>query len=866
MSSEFNTEHFEIIQQYVQINDLNNNDNMINVTIHKSEESNIYIHNHSMANKLKHTDTIHAFYIALNCEFADWTMNNMYDLIMSTPWVYGSQIQNNFNLNKNEFQSYFERSVQNIIIIVNKYIGRFINILHNFISINSQASYYTNTATLKSLLSLKYIFNFILLNSNNKYKLDIDTIIRSILLEVNALQSFSSMNCKQKSSHRNLHFYGYWITAIDEVLVGVDTIENFLFNIKEIKLESDLRNNYCSVTQMFLENTITIISSNDHISLDIVNAKLQFTNTDKISIKDILARAKTSYDIVTLFQYLDAVLSTIMKLIYTKIIYVLKTDENVPSTIIEKIKKINKLISTNTTNLPVYLIDGFTILTNIDIVSANHNSDQVHPIKKDVIIKEIQKYSDSLSNIILFEERDTPLTDEKPTVLCNNTVKSNKMTLKDCIIVYMTERDTNWTDSVIDLEKIMTKILDNFDDFECSNKLYKYLRNGHDNYHNIMSFIDNKKAPLPYISIKDNNQFDRVCDLILNTYSICWQAINITNGSRTTNNKSSNQNIENEMNFNSAWKFIDNINQDHFISIIESDTSDLNLLKMAYNIVIILVNIQNKSGKQIEDYHLKRILNMILTEMNNYGLKYCSKFDFLLFNNMDFINFNKDGVTLNYYLQNSTKINKYNYLNVRFLYDRFIKNSDVVKLYGFNIKFSWNEKKQTLQEIYKSAMYITLNIHSLYVLYDIYFKFYLAVIYYEIRAVLLKETFSIIKKKMLKVNNTLNDFKHEYFPNILKPLLSDIKKLLELPEIINEEESVKLLESKIIISIDEQFKKFNIFFEKPSTLYHIIKQGAQKLRIKLFSDSSLARINYELSNNVNIIHNNFLIIFTIKTN
>lgn len=863
VSSEVITDHFGIIQQYVKlkIDDSHNND-MINVTIRESEACNIYIHKHNYPMDDKQEHTIHAFYIALNCKFADWTMNKMYDLIMSTPWFYGSKMQNNSRVNKTVFKSYFDRSVQNIIII-DKYIGRFINILRNFISKNSHASYYTDTATLKSLMSLKYVINFTLLNIDKKYKLD-DDIIPLILLEVNALQSFLSMNCKQISGYRNLHFYGYWITAIDEILIDVDTIDNFLFNIKDIELESNLLN--CSVTQMLLENIVTI-SSDDHISSDIVNAKLQLTDTDKVSIRDILEQTKTSYDIGTLFQYQDSVLSTIMKLIYTKIIYFLSTDKNVPSVIVEKIKNIKRLISTNTTNLPAYAIDGFTLLTNIDQqASGGYNYERDHSITKDVqLIKKLQNYNDSLSNIILFEEWDTSLANDKPIVLCNNNVKSNQMALKDCILVSYTEQDKihNKSDNtIIYLEKIMTKIIDNFDDFKCFNKSYKYLDNRNDNNYHNMSFIDNNTQHfIPNISISDNNQLDGVCDLILNTYSICWQAINIITNGRNYD-KSSNQKIKNELYFNSVWKLIDSINQDHFILIIESNTNNLDLFKIAFNIVIILVNIQNQSGKLIDDYHLKRILHVLMTEMNNYGLQYCRKFDFLLFNKININYFNKDSLTINYDIKNSTKTDKYNYLNVKFFYDRFIKNSDVLKLYGVNIKFFWNEKKQTVKEIYKNAMYTTLNIHSLYILFDIYFKFYLAVIYYEINDVFFKKKSDSIKKKLSAINRTLSEFKYEYFPSKLKPFLSDIKKLLELPEAISEAENIKLSESKNCI--DEQFKKFNIVFEKPVTIFQIIKQGVENIRINLFSDSAITKINYELSNNVNVIHKKLLIFLESK--
>lgn len=256
---------------------------------------------------------------------------------------------------------------------------------------------------------------------------------------MNALQRFLSMNCLDLLFYdKSSSFYGYWIPQNDNVLIDLDTINNFLYNIEPIEFVLDLL--ICYAAPMFLENFVTI-SSNDPISLDIINAKVKIKDTNSILIKNILNKINKSSNIELVFWYQYSVLTIIMKLVFSKIIQYLNEEKLPLPPIIIMIHTINSKISENNQKLPTYLVNGFFLLAKVNVP-----------------IKELVDYNNSLDNVILGKWESYSKNIESNIVLCEhkNTLNSMKITINS-ILVY-TEVDSIHWDTSQYLNNIITNI------------------------------------------------------------------------------------------------------------------------------------------------------------------------------------------------------------------------------------------------------------------------------------------------------------------------------------------------------------------------------------------------------------------------
>lgn len=738
------------------------------------------------------------FYYVITCMFAQWTINKLYyDILEVTPLFYQRELLFHDEY-EDEYTESFINSLNKFEHTINKFIIRFIYLIYNYFDLNPDSTYYNDNSILKAFVSLKVKMMFISKNYQTKSH---DDIIRIFLNEFNALQNFLVINCSDRliiQNNNNVKFdsqvQGYWIQFYDNRYHEYSNNENsehiindFLSQIQHLYSISEPKVN-CSLTQLLLEN-IAFSSPKNPITFNISNAKLKITNTDIISIKDMLNQVKISYDIEKLFWYQDSVLSAFIKLICSKIINILKSGNYLSETIIDKIKKINNLINHHK-KLPAYLIEGFTILT--EVIDKKINAEHL-------LFKTLQTYHDSFI-IILPNEND----------------------------ISSTSYEQNWNDYLY-LEKCMDRIINNFEDFQCFNQSFQYLRDEHDKYY--IPLIEKKNTFLHINPINGNDQSNLHCYFVINIYTISFHANIIMN--QTSDDTSSNKSF-----LLILRKTIYNI-RDYLVDILKTKTENFDLLQMSYNIVTILVNLPEKSVKNVPLFPFRRALILIMTELNNYGLKYCIslKFDFLLHNNIKFMNFSNNPNNKNdkqSILNNLKNIidnrdkenlifqkvqeNDYNYLNIKFLYDNFIKKSNIIKLHNENIMINWNGRKQTIKCIYKESINIVLNPKCVYAHYDVYFKFFIAVLYLKLKTILDSNETSM-KKSLSILNKDYNinklDFTIDIFPKELNPLISDIKSFfISIVQKSNETLNTEILDQlkEKSINIENKFKKYNIFF------------------------------------------------------
>lgn len=840
--SKVNQDH-EIIAQYLV--EVNNTENVYikDVTLQDSAHWSIYNTYKWLQTGITKERAIHIFYTTISCKFADWIIHKIYDFVKSSPAFYQQESQSHDHIYETIFHPLFEKSLDTLIIDINKYIGRLINVLNNFLIRKPYDSYYNDTTVLKSLMALQIKLQFLSENVDGKYKLisrkSDSAIIRLILEEMNALQGFSSMNCKDlPASHRNSTFYGYWI-GIDNVIANVSNINHFLFKLRNTFLESDPFK--CFVSQIFLENIATL-SSKNHISLDIAHAMVKITDTEYMPIKDILGQLKKSKDIDLVYLYLDSVLITIVKLIYTKIFDVYKLHLRYTSPIINNIMKINEKISDNCMNLPKYLVDGFELLMDIEIMKQKDYERLFKFYNESLNGIELGKWEKSLLHQSRFDSR--------------RIIKNN---------VDQTESEENsMLDELTYLNNLTTRILQNFDDLKCFNQIFNFFRNENSRYY--VPFIDNKKSHFPIE--EENHKLDAICNFIENTYSLCYQVITLIN--KGTDNKISS--TSNGVIFERARLTIGIIKQ-YFLALMEQNKNNIGFLKMAYNIVIMLINLKKTEIEFKNDYKLKRILNVIMTELDKYGIKNCTspKLNLLFFNNINFIDFGNtnvvkdsmsnffdfdpthfDAVTLFFNGIRSTE--DYLYLYIEYLYETFISSSEVFKLYELHITVLWKGRYEFISTIYDDLMNLTINSLYLYAFYDIYFTFYVVVVYSEIRYIIKKNSFEPIKKCFEIMSNNLVDFNYIYFPSKLHDLISAIKTLLNLPIAMHDKSRNQIMTqiSTTGEEIEDQIGKFNFFFSEATGT------TSKKSRIGLFSKEVIQTINLELNSNVKQFNDYFL--------
>lgn len=301
----------------------------------------------------------------------------------------------------------------------------------------------------------------------------------------------------------------------------------------------------------------------------------------------------------------------------------------------------------------------------------------------------------------------------------------NSKELSDIKLQSISTNDKNYLITILD------KLLDHFENIKCSRQYFKWLNNDYERN----KFI--KKVKTTSIPLDDKS-----CTFILKIYGLCYKAqllINDLNNSILAANKDA---IGKQV-----WEVLRVIK--HYLFLVIKKIITLPILrKIAFNIFVVLINLQETQL----DFHMQRVLNYIMTELNDYGLEYCitDNTNFLLSNqtnliyfddkdifNKDMEDFLKDNLEkynvrdLNFSCD--INIKDYQFINIRYFYDNYVKSSSL-ELYQ-NVKIQWKGNPEFLSNIFKQIIEFILNPLQLYTLFDLYFKTYIAVIYSEIKKV-----------------------------------------------------------------------------------------------------------------------------------
>ncbi|CAI6369184.1 unnamed protein product [Macrosiphum euphorbiae] len=607
--------------------------------------------------------------------------------------------------------------------------------------------------------------------TTNRNLLD-NTIIGMVLGTMNAIQRFLTINCNDSPpNYEDPHFYGYSIVKNN----SETDIYNFLQLIEKNDVKFDPENQTtCTIYEILLGSIAEKIFYGATIQ-----AEVSTTETKSIIFSDYLMDVLESYDIESISRYQRTVFNGIIQLIYTLIIILnanSKINENLNelcSPIIEELKHIE--------DVPKDFVICMNELSNLFLETA---------VKED-IIENINNHIESLNSKMKFDYTTAKIDDVQNKLL-----------------------DT--------LKVISSKI----GEFQCFNQYFKQSHYEHKNRY-YKPFTKNTKI----IETQTESEFymESFCSFTKSIYKICFE-ITILNNKGASSEKNSSLKLYTEVlnDFQAIKEYL-------FRLIRKMGTKNLELLKTASNIIIILEN-RNNYFRDISS-NINRLAHIVMNELDRYGIKYCKpgKYNFLHINNIYYSEFgNKNVITkdINQFLADrpETKYN-YNHFNLSFLYNKFVKESVVFPYYKDLIMVYWKGERINIEKFSIIEGSYILNPDLLYAFFDIYFKYYVAAYLYELRHLC-----NFIKNNRYTSKNiTTIDFEEEEFPEDLRSFIVKLKYLEKLLVTIKEDEHKVKLVSKVdnlLQNIELQFDEFGFDF------VYKIKQNESYTRTNLILISS----------------------------
>jgi len=720
------------------------------------------------------TDMVHAFYSSSTCMVSEWTINMIQKLVQNFPLFYQREFINTDYAK--EYANNFYTLVGKVNSI-NAIVEKFVIILHHILE-TINGTYSNDLSIVKTLLSLHIKLSSMALEGEKALPefIESDTmLIQELLEEMNAIQGYMTMHCSsQPIDEKQSKIYGYSTNKTPELTTSnVSYVIENIISVLSVKFDS----NSCTINQMF-SNKIVSPSSNDDdvISKDILDSEVKITGTSSNTIKEIYDRFRQIYDIQLVYLYKKSVSTAIMKILYTFVLTVLYE-----STLSSKIQNLIYVINLNVlhsrNDFPADVVDGFQLLTKVEKIQKENG---IFNDSDKQTIKELYDFCKSMNIKIKYV---IPFTVDDSGNNIEITVKEliyakvetgYEHKIKKSLGKYDDKREfeNKKKRDLKYLEIFLTRITNNFNDFTC---FFKYLKRLQIHYDDSCTLFNDENKKQIEIAKPDKD----VCSFISEMFLSYYKTIVFLNRAE--------ENPEQPEYLFRAWNSVQYIKV-YFITVLETNIKDLDLLNTACNIVTVLVNqkIPNNTLKNIR--HIKKIMNVIMVELNNYGLQRCSlpKFNFLLVNNVNVISFKRidakeffgNGVK---HLGNSdSDLNAYEVtefikcFGYENLHKNYKNNYEIFRKYKDIIFVYWKGKKQSMDEIFTDVAFMFLNPQNLIALYNVCYNFSIATVYFELKLSIfacLKENKTIYKEETLDILHSID------FPKKFKHLISGIDKL-----------------------------------------------------------------------------------------
>lgn len=674
-------------------------------------------------------NTLAKFHTCMCCTFGLWTRDKLIEFVKVYPQFYQPEMMYVFD------DDLTGKDPGHLLRLkrISKYTEIFANILFGFTNaIGYDDSSSVNSIVLKSLLSLNFKIDYLMTSfadSQKEYGSDdvkpTDVrIIQMVLQVINSIQNFILLHCKVPSFGAKM--YDFMLTYGLDRLNNDTDVETFLNVTHQLKLES-----------MVCDRKRYLLLDIGSLNFDSVVWKIE-----EIGVKpaQITRRMNKTYDLDIIFWYQEMVSKTIVKFLVHKISNRTRNATGLTDRSVENIATVYREVLTGFPNLPNHVHDFFTLV--------------------------IEK---RLPDDFWYDARQK---------LKNKINEYVSTTLKDVDIGNASDDDGSA------LEDFTDKILTMVDDFKCFNRLFGFLHGEYDMYYvpynqdpaKIDAFV-RETAGKPTEEMEDTRQRETrlavECDYIIRISQMCFEAT-------LTANRAMSDPEGGDL-WQNIWK---NVNSVQRLLNILQHISDVNnrVQKTVYRIIALIdvINFRDfpeylgdESSPQRPGLYddLKRVLYVIMTELNGHGLEFCTPPDygFSLFSNIRFDSLPEMQSTIDLsspvgirQCESSGETSRFN--GVHQFYNDIGKMSRQLDWYGDIILFKWQGQEENFGYIFVNLLTTVESPVRLFSMYDYYFKHSVAQLYHEVYILnnitntdekleeLECQKFISIKKKMPKIH------------------------------------------------------------------------------------------------------------------
>lgn len=651
-------------------------------------------------------------------------------------------------------------------------------ILYKILVGYSSPTYYFNVTIIRALANIYIKLNFLANNKGDVFKRNEITVIQSIVEELYSIQSYLAANHPYgiESPHDN-----------DESTKSNDVISGFLVVVNN--MIPDLNYPACDIKQTLLANIVTL-PPEDIVSRRILQSSIELAQNKKVKIFDLsqIMILKLDPDLMCLYQ--DAIMMAFMKLLYDLII--IKNEPHIfknysKTHVFHLMDLVISQIGKNYKLFPALMVDGFDILTHIIVGGPTYYVEPEHII-----------YHKLIDTIDLYEETSF----EK--------------------FILLLFQETSFM-------KILSKILNNINDFKCFHESVKYRKIKHEN-HYIKVFQTINHITDTKFESKD------VCKFVYNIFSFCYNALMKPKGKVEYTDLS--------------------IITEYISVILKFNKVNLNLYNTCLNIAIILVN----KPLKMKTSEVENIFNVIIAKLNIFGTKHCNPKEFkFLFNSIIEYNEQKNNENIKEYIKiiysnyNPGNQIPINYLDIQFIKQNYIITSDCIVNYGKNVKFFWKWNVLSISEVYMSYDILNLNPDDLNAFYNIYFKFYIAIVFYTFKEYFIGSN-ETTENKLKTTSSYLNEFNSNNFPFDVMYLVIMIKKMITISSYEVTDNSARNIDidqniSTSIFKIENKLFQMGVQFEN--------FDSSHSANLKPFIVNILKSLRNDLKNKVKVVNKLF---------
>lgn len=746
-----------------------------------------------------HIHKAYAFNVFINCKFASYAISSVYGFISVLPVFYQRKFQN-LVLHNEELGVRFRAYIDKLLANVNRHMKKLIRVLDLLtIPVKPNTSYHTETLVLKTLLSIKLKTYFILNAKNNETSeivsetedtpctISYSKTVQLLLIDMTQLQKYLSINCPRVSGiEGNSQWFSFWVYP-NQIAVNNDISQVIKF-IEQKRESKDVST--CSLPKILIKKLTDFFKSENMIK----DVQVKFTRTENLPLKRIENHVDMFYDIDVVFMYINAIAKSLIRILFFKI-KKLSHHKKIPNKINKMIKAVNSSVSNKQNQLPGYIVVGIKVLSEV---------------KNLYKFEDHENYYDFMRSV-----QDIEITPD-PTGANQHSLTETK------------------------IENLLQLIGDNVDDFICFNGFFSSINQDHNKL--FMSSLTSKQA---LTFNKKNDGYVGECDFVENVYILSFQALILFNGyfDVIKNGKTAKDTAMLNIYYSGAFRVVSEI-KSYCAILIERGKKNKNIHKVSHDVIVVLMNLLPHDDQNAQYYiplklYVRRILNTVMSIMSGYDIKYCTEnctpgdassaqSNFLIFNKINFNDFGngrkiKESMK-RFFVQNFDGFGdndfggfdqqNYEYLNARTLYDTFIVNNDVCDRYLDDVKIHWKGLVKNIREIFENEITFVHDPRSLYMLYDVYFKFNAAIVFVEINTCVAnnKHIDAVIRCFVLLYVDLNNIEWFDMFPEGIAPFLADISHILytsiELDVEYNQLSKKEILE-KLKKKITETEKKFN---------------------------------------------------------